>query len=580
MTTFADLGLSQALLASLAQEGYETPTPIQAGAIPTLLAGKDLLGIAQTGTGKTAAFALPILHQLSQSKIRPFKRTCRTLILSPTRELAGQIADNIRLYGRNLPLTTAVVFGGQPIFRQARALERGVDVLVATPGRLLDLVSQNAVFLDKVEILVLDEADQMLDLGFIHPIRQIVSMIPKERQTLLFSATMPDSIAKLAKDLLNQPERVEVTPVATTAERIVQKAIFVDRDDKRGMLAELLNDPAITRSLVFTRTKHGADKVVRHLDGEGIRSEAIHGNKSQPQREKALAAFRNGSVTVLVATDIAARGIDVDGVSHVINFDLPNVPEQYVHRIGRTGRAGREGEAISLVEHEDRPHLRTIETLIRQRLPIDDRRREPRDDHDRAFGPAKRPGRGNGGGGRGRPQGGGEGRSFENRPPRSDRPAAPRGPRPMEARGGEDRPYQDRPRQDRPFGDRPRHEGPRSEGFRGDRPFGDRPRGDRPQGERSFGDRPRGDRPQGDRPFGDRPRGDRPQGDRPFGDRPRGDRPQGDRPRGERSFSDRPHGERSERPRGERFKGGGQGAPTGRSQSGKPAGRNQRRSGF
>ncbi len=531
MTTFADLGLSQALLASLAQEGYETPTPIQAGAIPTLLAGKDLLGIAQTGTGKTAAFALPILHQLSQSKMRPFKRTCRALILSPTRELAGQIADNIRLYGRNLPLTTAVVCGGQPIFRQARALERGVDVLVATPGRLLDLVSQNAVFLDKVEILVLDEADQMLDLGFIHPIRQIVSMIPKERQTLLFSATMPDSIAKLAKDLLNQPERVEVTPVATTAERIVQKAIFVDRDDKRGMLAELLNDPAITRSLVFTRTKHGADKVVRHLDSEGIRSEAIHGNKSQPQREKALAAFRNGQVTVLVATDIAARGIDVDGVSHVINFDLPNVPEQYVHRIGRTGRAGREGEAISLVEHEDRPHLRTIETLIRQRLPIDDRRREPRDDHDRAFGPAKRPGRSNGGGGRGRPQGQGEGRSFESRPPRSDRPAAPRGPRPMDARGGDDRPRQ----------------------------------------ERSFGDRP-----QGDRPFGDRPRGDRPQGDRPFGDRPRG----------ERSFSDRPQGERSDRPRtgdrpkGDRFKGGGQGTPAGRSFSGKPAGRNQRRSGF
>jgi len=550
MTSFADLGLNQALLDTLIKEGYETPTPIQAGAIPILLAGKDLLGIAQTGTGKTAAFALPILHKLSLSNQRPFKRSVRTLILSPTRELASQIADNIRQYGRNLPLSVAVAFGGQPIFRQIRALERGVDILVATPGRLLDLVSQHAVFLDKVDTLVLDEADQMLDLGFIHPIRQIVSMIQRERQTLLFSATMPDSIARLAKDLLNQPERVEVTPVATTAERIVQKAIFVDRDDKRALLADLLNDPVITRSLVFTRTKHGADKVVRHLDSVGIRSEAIHGNKSQPQRERALAAFRNGHVTVLIATDIAARGIDVDGVSHVINFDLPNVPEQYVHRIGRTGRAGREGEAISLVEHEDRSFLRSIEGLIRQRLPIDDRRREPRDDHDRSFGAPKRP-VGRSGGGGGRPSGngggyagrGGDNRFGDNRGPRSgsDRPAA--------ARGGEER--------SRSLGDRPQ----------GDRPYADRPRTDRPQGDRPFGDRPRSDRPQGERPYGDRPRADRPQGERSFGDRPRGDRPQGERPHGDRPRTDRPQGERAfgDRPRSQ--------AAAGRPAGGKPAGR-------
>lgn len=547
MTSFADLGLNQALLDTLIKEGYETPTPIQAGAIPILLSGKDLLGIAQTGTGKTAAFALPILHKLSLTNQRPFKRSVRTLILSPTRELASQIADNIRQYGRNLPLSVAVAFGGQPIFRQIRALERGVDILVATPGRLLDLVSQHAVFLDKVETLVLDEADQMLDLGFIHPIRQIVSMIPRERQTLLFSATMPESIARLAKDLLNQPERVEVTPVATTAERIVQKAIFVDRDDKRAMLADLLNDPVITRSLVFTRTKHGADKVVRHLDSVGIRSEAIHGNKSQPQRERALAAFRNGHVTVLIATDIAARGIDVDGVSHVINFDLPNVPEQYVHRIGRTGRAGREGEAISLVEQEDRSFLRSIEGLIRQRLPIDDRRREPRDDHDRSFGAPKRPAGRSGGGGRPSGNGGGyagrggDNRFGDNRGPRSDRLAA--------ARGGEER--------SRSLGDRPQ----------GDRPYADRPRADRPQGDRPFGDRPRSDRPQGERPYGDRPRADRPQGERSFGDRPRGDRPQGERPHSDRPRSDRPQGERSygDRPRSQ--------AAAGRSAGGKPAGR-------
>ncbi len=555
MTSFADLGLNQALLDTLIKEGYETPTPIQAGAIPILLSGKDLLGIAQTGTGKTAAFALPILHKLSLSNQRPFKRSVRTLILSPTRELASQIAENIRQYGRNLPLSVTVAFGGQPIFRQIRALERGVDILVATPGRLLDLMSQHAVFLDKVETLVLDEADQMLDLGFIHPIRQIVSMIPRERQTLLFSATMPDSIARLAKDLLNQPERVEVTPVATTAERIIQKAIFVDRDDKRALLADLLNDPVITRSLVFTRTKHGADKVVRHLDSVGIRSDAIHGNKSQPQRERALAAFRNGHVTVLIATDIAARGIDVDGVSHVINFDLPNVPEQYVHRIGRTGRAGREGNAISLVEHEDRSFLRTIEALIRQRLPIDDRRREPRDDHDRSFGAPKRPaGRpsGNGGGYAGRPAGngggyagrGGDSRYGDNRPPRSDRPSSDR---PAAARGGEERA--------RSLGDRPQ----------GERPYADRPRTDRPQGDRPYADRPRTDRPQGERSFGDRPRGDRPHSDRPHSDRPHSDRPRSDRPQGERSFGDRP---RSQAAAGRPAAGG---KPAGRGPTRRPA---------
>ena len=370
VTDFASLKLHSTLLANIAEQGYVHPTPIQLQAIPPLLAGEDLLGIAQTGTGKTAAFALPILQRLAVSYRPLAQRSCRALILSPTRELAGQIDENLRLYGHKLRISSDVIYGGIPINRQIRALARGVDVLVATPGRLLDLVNQRALFLDKVEVLVLDEADQMLDMGFIHDIRKLAALLPKKRQTLLFSATMPKAIAELAEQFLRNPVRVEVTPVATTAERVDQEVIHIETLHKQALLEKLLQDPSIDRALVFTRTKHGADRVVKRLAQNHIPSAAIHGNKSQPQRERALADFKASRIRLLVATDIAARGIDIDQVSHVINFDLPNVPESYVHRIGRTARAGASGIAISFCDREERAYLRDIEKLTRQKLPI------------------------------------------------------------------------------------------------------------------------------------------------------------------------------------------------------------------
>jgi ATP-dependent RNA helicase RhlE len=366
--SFSDFGLAAPILQAVAAEGYTTPTPIQSQAIPTVLSGRDLCGIAQTGTGKTAAFALPILQRLSSATGRTAVRACRALVLSPTRELASQIAESFRTYGRQVPLSTAVVFGGVPIGPQQRQLAPGVDILVATPGRLLDLIDRRALVLSSVQILVLDEADRMLDLGFIHALRRIVPLLPRQRQTLLFSATMPRTIAALAEEYLNNPIKVAVTPAATTVELVDQGVVFVSSDRKRELLATLLSDPALERVLVFTRTKHGADRVVRHLSGAGIEAIAIHGNKSQPQRERALAGFRAGRARVLVATDIAARGIDVEGVSHVINFELPNVPEDYVHRIGRTARAGAAGIAISLCSDEERAYLRDIERLTR--LPV------------------------------------------------------------------------------------------------------------------------------------------------------------------------------------------------------------------
>ncbi|MGO4724515.1 MULTISPECIES: DEAD/DEAH box helicase [unclassified Inquilinus] len=370
MTNFTDLGLNPLLLKALTAENYETPTPIQAQAIPHLMQGRDLLGVAQTGTGKTAAFALPILHRLMADRRTAPRRGCRVLVLSPTRELASQIAESFRVYGRHLPLTRTTVFGGVGMGPQIRTMAQGVDVLVATPGRLLDLMSQGAIRLSDLEVFVLDEADQMLDMGFIHAIRKIVATIPAKRQSLFFSATMPTDIADLAGRLLTDPVKVAVTPVATTAERIEQRVMFVEKDDKRSLLIEILRDEAIRRVLVFTRTKHGADRVAKQLTQAGINADAIHGNKSQSQRERALLGFRNGKVRVLVATDIAARGIDVDGVTHVVNFELPNVPESYVHRIGRTARAGAEGMAISFCDVEERAFLRDIEKLIRQPVPV------------------------------------------------------------------------------------------------------------------------------------------------------------------------------------------------------------------
>ncbi len=368
MTQFSDFGLAEPILRALTKEGYTKPTPIQAQAIPHLLAGRDLLGIAQTGTGKTAAFALPTLNKLAANPAPRVTRTCRALILSPTRELASQIAESFVAYGRELNLTVATVFGGVPIGRQQRMLERGIDVLVATPGRLLDLIDRNALSLSHVEVFVLDEADQMLDLGFIHALKRVVPMLPRRRQSLFFSATMPKAIADLADRFLHNPEKVEVTPVATTAERVSQRVMFVNQSEKQALLHLTLADPSISRVLVFSRTKHGADRVVRHLANASIPAAAIHGNKSQAQRERALDDFRTGHCRVLVATDIAARGIDVDGVTHVINFELPNVPEQYVHRIGRTARAGATGEAIAFCAPDERAYLRDIEKLTRQKI--------------------------------------------------------------------------------------------------------------------------------------------------------------------------------------------------------------------
>jgi superfamily II DNA/RNA helicase len=376
-TTFNDFALNDLITRALAEEKYLTPTPIQAQTIPLVMAGRDVIGIAQTGTGKTAAFALPILHRLAANPRPLVRKGCRVLVLSPTRELSGQILDSFRTYGRHLRIRAALTIGGVPMGGQVRSLLNGLDVLVATPGRLLDLVHGNALRLGDVECLVLDEADRMLDMGFIHDIRKIVAKLPAQRQTLMFSATMPRAIAELAAQMLRDPVKVAVTPEATTVERIEQRVISVDRGGKHAVLVDVLRQETIDRALIFTRTKHGADKVVRGLVRAGIAAEAIHGNKSQNQRERVLAAFRKGQVRTLVATDIAARGIDVDGISHVVNFDLPNVPETYVHRIGRTARAGAAGVAISLCDGEEVALLRDIERLIRMSIPVSNRRAHP-----------------------------------------------------------------------------------------------------------------------------------------------------------------------------------------------------------
>ena len=367
MSYFSDLGLAEPIMRALEAKGYADPTPIQRQAIPALLEGRDLLGIAQTGTGKTAAFALPSLHRLAAEPVGRKAAACRMLVLSPTRELAAQIADNMRGYAKFLNLSVQCVFGGIPVGKQARALTGGCDVLVATPGRLLDLIDQRALTLRNVEIFVLDEADQMMDLGFIKPLTRIAGLLPQKRQSLFFSATMPDAIAQLGKRFITNPVKVEVAPQATTAARVDQYVTHVDQKEKQALLTitlkKGLESGEIESCLVFTRTKHGADKVVRSLIAAGVEAAAIHGNKSQAQRTRALDGFRAGRVPVLVATDIAARGIDVPGVSAVFNFELPNVAEQYVHRIGRTARAGKGGLAISYVAGDERPFLRDIVKL-------------------------------------------------------------------------------------------------------------------------------------------------------------------------------------------------------------------------
>ncbi|MEM7768310.1 MAG: DEAD/DEAH box helicase [Pseudomonadota bacterium] len=433
MTDFNSFDLAEPVARALTAAGYADPTPIQKQAIPLAMAGKDLLGIAQTGTGKTLAFAAPTLHKLCKDQKAAPPKGCRVLVLAPTRELAAQIAESFQTYAQFMGLRVITAFGGVKITKQKRQLERGAHVLVATPGRLEDLENQRALRLDAVDTLILDEADQMMDLGFIHALRRIVKLLPVERQTLFFSATMPKAIADLSKSFLTDPSTVSVTPQATTAERVNQSAYFITQKDKPALLSKVLKDPAVKQALVFTRTKHGADKVVRQLAKADIDAVAIHGNKSQPQRRKALDAFKGGKVWVMVATDIAARGLDISGLSHVVNYELPNVPEQYVHRIGRTGRAGAEGIAISLVAGDEKGYLRDIEKITKQSVEILVPREGFEDDEtDRA--PAE-PQRGRGqGGGQGRRQGGGQGSGQ----------ARGQGRRPKRGAGGDDKRNKDR----------------------------------------------------------------------------------------------------------------------------------------
>src|SRR6056297_4267624 len=370
--TFNSLNLTDPILRSLKEEGYSKPTPIQSQAIPVALKGTDLLGCAQTGTGKTAAFAIPILENLSKNRSRDRNRNIRSLIVTPTRELAIQIDDSFQSYGRYTGLNTAVIYGGVNQKSQVKQLKQGVDILTATPGRLLDLMNQGFISLSNIEIFVLDEADRMLDMGFIHDIKKLLAVLPKKRQNLFFSATMPNEIVKLSNSILHNPVKIEVTPENPTVEAIQQGIYFVDKGNKKNLLIDVLQDSGIKSALVFTRTKHGANKVVKLLNGRNIQAEAIHGNKSQAARQKALGNFKDQKTRVLVATDIAARGIDVDELQYVINYEIPNIPETYVHRIGRTGRAGSNGTALSFVDSSEREYLRDIEKLINQQIPVVD----------------------------------------------------------------------------------------------------------------------------------------------------------------------------------------------------------------
>ena len=515
LDNFQALGLSEPLLQAITETGYVTPTPIQLQAIPAVLAGGDVLGIAQTGTGKTAAFALPILHRLAADRKPTPRRGVRALILSPTRELASQIADSFKVYGKHLGFSVAVVFGGVSERPQAEKLNRGIDILVATPGRLLDHMGQRNVSLGQTEIFVLDEADQMLDLGFFKPIRRVVADLPKVRQSLFFSATMPKEIEELTRELLTNPTKVQVAPASTTVERVTQRVIRVEQSKKKALLAELLSGDGMHRTLVFTRTKRGADRVAKHLTGAKISAAAIHGNKSQNQREAALHAFKKGDTQVLVATDIAARGIDIDEVTHVVNYELPEVPEAYVHRIGRTARAGASGSAISFCDEGERHLLRDIERVTRQVIDSEDRRNDKSLEADKQTGKGAREtgepqdgespsvarrefkrqaGRSEGRFDRAGRRAGGAGGDRTERPkraPSGDRSARPeRADRP-ERRDGERAPWQLRNRE-------------------GSAPRGDRPAGERSSGERSSGPRP--ERSPSERSFGS-PRREREGGD-------------------------------------------------------------------
>ena len=558
--SFADLGLAEPLLRALHAANYVQPTPIQARTIPLLLQGRDVLGIAQTGTGKTAAFALPVLQHLAAQNRRAEPRSPRALVLAPTRELAVQIARSFDTYGRGLGLRLGMVIGGLGFGRQIDTLQKGVDILVATPGRLLDLMNQGHCKLGNVTFFVLDEADRMFDMGFIKDVRRISQSVNKQRQTLMFSATMPPDVAKLAADILNDPERVEIAPQGRTVDRIDQRVYFVNAANKRSLLQHLLSDSGLEKVIVFTRTKRGANRVAEQLEKTGVPSEAIHGNKSQNARQRALDAFTRGRARVLVATDLAARGIDVQGVTHVINYEMPAEAESYVHRIGRTARAGASGVAFSFCDGSERGQLKSIERLINQRIevsptpanedmpqPAPQAPREPREEN-------RGEGRGEHRGHRGGRRGG----------PRSEHRGEPRGESRSEFRGHGGGHHRDRPQTRGEHG----HDGPRRDWAQGD--FRDQPReqhrphGERPHGHGARAERPHSDRPYGDRPNHDRPRGERPHGDRPHGERSHGDRSYGDRPQGERPYGDRPAGDRPQWKRRRFGDGGGGGRGRGR----------------
>lgn len=422
---FQDLNLIEPILRALKTEGYTTPTPIQEQAIPILLQRRDLLGCAQTGTGKTAAFTIPILQLLYQDRLQhKEQKTIKALILTPTRELAIQINESIAAYGKHTGIKHLVIFGGVSQHSQTEALRRGVDILVATPGRLLDLIQQRYISLDHIKFLVLDEADRMLDMGFVHDVKKIIAKVPQKRQTLFFSATMPKEIQQLADSILNNPEKIEVTPVSSTADTIQQELYYVEKNDKRLLLAHILKDKDIKTALVFTRTKHGADKVVKDMHKIGITAEAIHGNKSQNARQRALKNFKDRTTRVLIATDIAARGIDIDELTHVINYEIPNIPETYVHRIGRTGRAGASGIALTFCDQEEIEFLKDIHKLIAKEIPVNESHPYPMSPQSivakHAEGASKK-GKGGGGGRTGAPKrgrgfGSGDRKSGGNRP--------------------------------------------------------------------------------------------------------------------------------------------------------------------
>lgn len=519
MTSFSDLHLAEPLDRALRELGHATPTPIQAQAIPDALKGKDIMGIAQTGTGKTAAFTLPTLHHIFTQEKEPPKRGARVLILAPTRELADQIAVSVRDYGRHMmDLSVACIYGGVPISRQIKRLVHGNDVLVATPGRLMDLLDRKAITLADIEILILDEADQMMDMGFIHALKKIVPLLPKNRQTLFFSATLAPKIKQLSKQFLTDPIHISVTPANTTAEKVEQRVYRVNQADKQDLLSVALLDEDVGRSLVFTRTKHGADRIVKRLAKVGLRAIAIHGNKSQGQRQRALEDYRSGKVNTLIATDIAARGIDIPDITHVFNYEIPNVPEQYVHRIGRTARAENTGIAVAFVDKSENNYLRDIEKLLGEKLPqmempadMGDKLKElsardalpapekPKPDARKGRGKSKKKGRFNKSG---KPAGKPEGHGGAPDGNKSDRKnSAQEGP--------SDRPKRDKSESKKQWDKKARPE------KRDDRNRSDKPRSDNPHSNKPKSDKPRSDKPRSDKPKSDKPRSDKPRSDKP-----------------------------------------------------------------